>query len=242
MTKKILPLILILLAATPALAAPGDETAPPRPARPSNSGMMRYDTNKDGFVDRTEWTAGQEARFKQLDTDKDSKLSKDELFSRAPQTPGTVLPNDRAHERQDAFFHRMDSDRDGTISKAEFMAQADRNSRAATRTRTTGRTRPNAGRHCNAQRPNGRASSADKSSSTPPLRPRLRGERRGPIAKRWEGGGSSRSLPTIIAGAGTTSPPRCSAAVLPRFAAERTFDGAHHLPRWALPLRSSRRA
>jgi hypothetical protein len=127
MTKKVLPLILILLAATPALAAPGDETAPPRPARPSNSGMMRYDTNKDGFVDRTEWTAGQEARFKQLDTDKDSKLSKDELFSRAPQTQGTVLPNDRAHERQDAFFHRMDSDRDGTISKAEFMAQADRN-------------------------------------------------------------------------------------------------------------------
>ena len=127
MTKKVLPLILILFAAAPAFAAPGDETTTPRPARPSNSGVMRYDTNKDGFVDRTEWTAGQEARFKQLDTDKDSKLSKDELFSRAPQTQGTVLPNDRAHERQDAFFHRMDSDRDGTISKAEFMAQADRN-------------------------------------------------------------------------------------------------------------------
>ena len=53
MTKKVLPLILILLAAAPALAAPGDETATPRPARPSNSGMMRYDTNKDGFVDRS---------------------------------------------------------------------------------------------------------------------------------------------------------------------------------------------
>ena len=71
MTKKILPLILILLAAAPALAAPGDETAPPRPARPSNSGMMRYDTNKDG------------------------KLSKDELFSRTRQAASTVLPNDR---------------------------------------------------------------------------------------------------------------------------------------------------
>jgi hypothetical protein len=127
MTKKVLPLILILLAAAPARAAPGDETAPPRPARPSNSGMMRYDTNKDGFVDRTEWAAGQEARFKQLDTDKDGKLTKDELFSRTPQAPGTVLPNDRALERQDAFFRRMDSDRDGTVSKAEFMSQADRN-------------------------------------------------------------------------------------------------------------------
>ena len=128
MTKKILPLILILLAAAPAYAAPGDETTtPPRPARASNSGMMRYDTNKDGFVDRAEWTAGQEARFKQLDTDKDGKLSKDELFARTPAAPGAVMPNDRTLERQDAFFRRMDSDRDGTISKAEFMSQADRN-------------------------------------------------------------------------------------------------------------------
>jgi Ca2+-binding EF-hand superfamily protein len=127
MTKKILPMILILLAVAPALAAPGDETAPPRPARPSNSGIMRYDTNKDGFVDRTEWTAGQEARFKQLDTDKDGKLSKDELFSRTGQTADAAVPNERALERQDAFFRRMDSDRDGAVSKAEFMSQADRN-------------------------------------------------------------------------------------------------------------------
>jgi hypothetical protein len=88
---------------------------------------MRYDANKDGFVDRSEWTDGQEARFKQLDTDKDGKLSKDELFSRTQQAPGTVLPNERTLERQDAFFLRMDRDRDGTISKAEFMSQADRN-------------------------------------------------------------------------------------------------------------------
>ena len=88
---------------------------------------MRYDTNKDGFVDRAEWTAGQEARFKQLDTDKDGKLSKDELFSHTRRRRATVLPNDRQLERQEAFFRRMDSDRDGFVSKAEFMAQADRN-------------------------------------------------------------------------------------------------------------------
>ena len=33
--------------------------------------------------------------------------------------PGTVVPNDRALERQDAYFRLMDSDRDGSISKAE---------------------------------------------------------------------------------------------------------------------------
>src|SRR5204863_3890574 len=127
MIKKHLPLALFLLAAVPALAAPGDEPASPRPARSPNSGVMRYDTNKDGFVDRTEWTTGQEARFKQLDTDKDGKLSKDELFSRTRQAPGTVVPNEQTLERQETFFRLMDSDRDGAISKAEFMSQADRN-------------------------------------------------------------------------------------------------------------------
>ena len=126
MMKKHLPLILLLLAAGPALAAPDPEPANPRPTRP-NAGLMRYDTNKDGFVDRAEWTAGQEARFKQLDTDKDGKLSKDELFARSPSAPGSVLPSDRQLERQEAFFRRMDRDRDGFVSKAEFMAQAERN-------------------------------------------------------------------------------------------------------------------
>jgi len=88
---------------------------------------MRYDTNKDGFVDRAEWTAGQEARFKQLDTDKDGKLSKDELFARTRPAPGSALPSDRQLERQDAFFRLLDRDKDGFVSKAEFMAQADRN-------------------------------------------------------------------------------------------------------------------
>lgn len=127
MTKKHLPLILILLAAAPALAAPGEEPANPRPPRPSNAGVMRYDTNKDGFVDRAEWAAGQEARFKQLDTDKDGKLTQDELFARTRPAPGNVLPSDRQAERQSTFFRRMDSDKDGFVSKAEFMGQADRN-------------------------------------------------------------------------------------------------------------------
>ena len=127
MMKKYLPLALILLSAVPALAAPDPEPASPRPARSATSGVMRYDANKDGFVDRTEWTEGQEARFRQLDTDKDGKLSKDEMFARTPAGPGNVLPSDRQLERQEAFFRQLDRDRDGFVSKAEFMAQADRN-------------------------------------------------------------------------------------------------------------------
>jgi hypothetical protein len=122
---KTLPLILLLLAAAPAfaapaLAAPGPTTDNPRPAR-QNSGIMRYDTNKDGFVDRAEWDAGQDARFKQLDANHDGKLTKEELFSQSRAT------SDRALERQEAFFRRMDRDHDGFVSRDEFMAQAARN-------------------------------------------------------------------------------------------------------------------
>jgi len=102
MMKKNLPLILLLVAAAPvlaapALSAPGPTTDTPRPTRPSNSGVMRYDANKDG------------------------KLSKQELFAQSRST------SDRALERQEAFFRRMDTDHDGFVSKAEFMAQADKN-------------------------------------------------------------------------------------------------------------------
>ena len=111
-----------LLAGGPALAAPPEKTASASPR-----GMMRYDTNKDGFVDRAEWTAGQEARFKQLDTDKDGKLSQDELFARTPSAPGNVLPSDAQVRRQSAYFQLLDADKDGFVSKTEFMAQAERN-------------------------------------------------------------------------------------------------------------------
>jgi len=121
---KFFTVMAALLIAAPSLAAPdpADSKAPPAPR-----GMMRYDTNKDGFVDRDEWKAGQEARFKQLDVDKDGKLSQDELFARTPSAPGSVLPSDAQVRRQTGYFRLLDSDKDGFISKAEFMAGAERN-------------------------------------------------------------------------------------------------------------------
>jgi len=119
MIKKYLPLAVLLLAALPAVAAPDPEGA--RPPSTANAGMMRYDANKDGWVDRGEWDAGQQARFRQRDTDKDGKLSKAELF------PRSARADDRQLERQDRHFQRMDRDRDGFVSLSEFMAQAERN-------------------------------------------------------------------------------------------------------------------
>lgn len=126
----LVPLTLLALVG-PALAAPGDAPAAPpsasdRPAR-TGAGIMRYDTNKDGVVDKAEWDAGQLARFKRLDTNNDAKLSQEELFARTPAIGNSVLPSDRQAQRQSGYFQRMDNDRDGFVSQAEFMAQGDRN-------------------------------------------------------------------------------------------------------------------
>jgi hypothetical protein len=123
----------LLLVAGPALAAPDDLPAPaekPAPAERGGrapSGLMRYDTNKDGVVDRAEWKAAQEARFKRLDTNGDGKLTEDELFARTPAIGNSVLPTDRQVQRQSTYFQLLDADKDGVVTLAEFMAQADRN-------------------------------------------------------------------------------------------------------------------
>ena len=132
---KFLPLsaAALLLIAGPALAAPDDLPAPAEKAAPAErggrapSGLMRYDTNKDGVVDRAEWKAGQEARFKRLDTNGDGKLTQDELFARTPAIGNSVLPTDRQAQRQSTYFQLLDTDKDGVVTLAEFMAQADRN-------------------------------------------------------------------------------------------------------------------
>ena len=117
----------LLFLTTPSFAAPGDQApAAPKPAR-EPSGVMRYDTNKDGVVDRAEWTAGQEARFKRLDTNGDGKLTQDELFARTPSVGNSVLPTDRQAGRQSAYFQRLDADKDGVVTLVEFMAVAERN-------------------------------------------------------------------------------------------------------------------
>ena len=116
----------ILLLAVPAFAAPDTASAPAKPA-PATRGVMRFDANHDGAVDRAEWNAGQEARFKQLDTNGDGKLSQEELFARSSVARANATPADRQAQRQAAYFRRLDRDNDGFVSKEEFMAQASQN-------------------------------------------------------------------------------------------------------------------
>ena len=123
----------LLFLAAPTLAAPGDQTPAAPTTRPAReparepTGVMRYDTNTDGVVDRAEWKAGQEARFKRLDANGDGKLTQDELFARTPAAGNSVLPADRQTGRQSAYFQRLDADKDGVVTLIEFMAVADGN-------------------------------------------------------------------------------------------------------------------
>ena len=116
---KFIALIVALAAtaAAPALAQSERSTA--------QRGVMRFDTNKDGFVDKAEWQVAQDARFLQRDADKDGKLSADEM-ARRPAGANGVLPADAQNTRRSPFFRRLDTDRDGFVSKAEYMADADR--------------------------------------------------------------------------------------------------------------------
>jgi hypothetical protein len=104
----------VALLATPALAQ-SDTAAPAAKPIRTTTGMMRYDANKDGIVDRAEWNAGQQARFQELDKNGDGKISAQEF------SPGGTT------DKREAAFRRLDADRDGAVTQTEFMAQADRN-------------------------------------------------------------------------------------------------------------------
>ena len=73
--------------------------------------MMRADTNGDGNISRTEFTAQAEARFARMDKNGDGFITADEMNGRGGRGPGGGLMS-------------ADTDQDGKISRAEFMAQS----------------------------------------------------------------------------------------------------------------------
>lgn len=107
------PLLLALLLSTSAtgiaLAADAPAATPQRPAK--------LDSNNDGFIDRTEAAASPRllARFDQLDTNKDGKLSREEM----PRGKHGRRGSSRGRGEQLA---KLDVDKDGRISREEAKA------------------------------------------------------------------------------------------------------------------------
>jgi hypothetical protein len=97
--------------------------------------MMLADTNKDGLLSAAEIQAHQDARFTQMDANKDGELSSDEMGPPAMggpgQGPGKASPMGNTMtesrdamraERHAQMLAVMDSDKNGTVNRAEFNA------------------------------------------------------------------------------------------------------------------------
>lgn len=129
-----------LNAQTAAPPAPPASPSPPKaPMHPHMDPAARFaakDTNKDGFIDKTEATGALMQRFDEIDTDKDGKISLDELkaawkgrmaHARAFKHGG-IGPKGPAngHPMMGGGDHlaMMDTDKDGKISWDEMSAAA----------------------------------------------------------------------------------------------------------------------
>jgi hypothetical protein len=140
-------LVASLVAAVAFATAPafGQDTsgAPGKPDREAQrrAAFDRIDTNRDGFIDRTESRLKREVPFDRRDINKDGRLSLEEFTAtrrtrstRAPARDGSVntqadastparsgASSDR-QARAVRLFQRLDKDKDGFVSKAEWNA------------------------------------------------------------------------------------------------------------------------
>jgi len=128
--KRSLRLATAVVAAT--ILAAGSADAAPR-AGGFFHGLAALDTNKDGYVDQSEFRAGEEQHFTQLDTNRDGLLSRDEMPQRrwrqgpAPASQSqdqgaSAMPRGPARD----IFSRIDANGDGALSKEEFMVAGDK--------------------------------------------------------------------------------------------------------------------
>jgi Ca2+-binding EF-hand superfamily protein len=75
--------------------------------------LLRYDTNKDGIVTRTETVSSRLAEFTKADTNTDGFLSWDEF---------KALSDSKRQDRLSSILKVMDSNANGSVSPEEFIA------------------------------------------------------------------------------------------------------------------------
>lgn len=84
-------------------------------------GLFQADSNRDGTVTRSEFDAGQTARFAALDANHDGQLTREEMRT------GRGERGERGHHRRGGrgmhHLARADANDDGNITREEFLAR-----------------------------------------------------------------------------------------------------------------------
>ena len=85
-------------------------------------GMMldRFDTDKDGRISKDEMRAGTDKLFAEVDTSKDGFISKEEMAAHHKAMHDKM--HERMHDRMQERWKGADKDGDGALSKAEVDA------------------------------------------------------------------------------------------------------------------------
>ncbi len=122
MRKTVLTLMLAASAVTSAASAQTPTT--PRPP-------MRQDANQDGVATRAEAIAQADARFAQMDTDHDGRITAGEMRAYREALHDRVVASGRdvpvpppGGRKHDGTGRRMDPNGDGSVTREEFEARA----------------------------------------------------------------------------------------------------------------------
>jgi len=122
MRKTVLTLMLAASAITSAAGAQTPTT--PRPP-------MRQDANQDGVATRAEAIAQADARFAQMDTDHDGRITAGEMRAYREALHDRVVASGRdvpvpppGGRKHDGMGRRMDPNGDGSVTREEYEARA----------------------------------------------------------------------------------------------------------------------
>jgi Ca2+-binding EF-hand superfamily protein len=120
---------LALPALTGAFANPASPDGTAKPERAA-AWFERFDTNKDGVIDKSEIQAAREGIFERMDANKDGFIDADEAksahshFQHGKRHGRMANPEERV-KRAEAMFDRLDANKDGSISREEYKVHVD---------------------------------------------------------------------------------------------------------------------